>query len=378
MLLQRILLNASLLLLLAPPLAAQPGEPNDPRPEKRSGARGTAEPMLVFDQPNVTFADSYQYGEIRHVFPFRNAGSRPVVIERGIAVSGTGRVEAVPTLVPPGGTGEATVVQPLGDHLGQSNFRYALVTDEPGVARYRFSLSGFVESAYDPEKSELAFGTVDRAQGKSVEIEISSREVPRLEVLGFESLPPWLELKEAGRAGEDQQGVRLAARLVGKPPLGWQHGTIGVRTRVPNQPLHPIRYSAVIFDDLVPSVQPLSFGAVELGAAYQQKLELRSRRGLPLEIASAGDPEQRVAARLAPCPAAPEDRGCRQLELELRLGPLAPPGPFSGRIEIRQGPDGEILPLTYSGIAAAPGTPIRQLEVPAGAGGAPKPPGAER
>lgn len=375
--LTRILLNASLLLLLAPPLTAQPGEANDPRPEKRSGARGTAEPALVFDQPNVTFADSYQYGEVRHVFPFRNQSAKAVAIERGIAVSGSGRVEAVPSVVPPGGSGEAAVIQPLGDHLGQSNFRYALVTDEPGVARYRFSLSGFVESAYDPEKSEIAFGTVDRAQGREVEIELSSREVPRLEVLGFEGLPSWLEFKVAGRAG-DPQGVRLAARLVGKMPLGWQHGAFGVRTQVPSQPLHPVRYSAVIFDDLVPSVQPISFGAVELGATYRQKLELRSRRGLPLEIASAGDPDQRLRTQLSPCPAAPQDPSCRELEVELTLGPLAPQGPFSGQVEIRHGKDGEILPLTYHGLAAAPGTPIRQLEVPAGAGGESRPAGGNQ
>ncbi len=367
---KRILPYALLLLLVPFAAAAQPGEANDPRPEKHSGARGSAEPGLVFERPNEPFADSYQFGEVRHVFPFRNKGAKPVTIERAIALDGTGRVVALPTIVPPGGTGEAQVIQPLGDHLGGTSFRYALVTDEPGVSRYRFSLSGFVESAYDPEKIELAFGTFIRDQGGRLEIEVSSREVPRLEVESFEGLPAWLELKVLGRAGEDEQGVRLEARATEKAPLGWQHGKIQLRTRVPNQPLYPIRYSAVVYGDMVPTVNPIAFGAAELGSSYHQKLELRSRSGRPLEVEAVKDPDQRVGLTLGPCPAAPQDAACRQLEVELKLGPLSPGGPFSGRIEIHYG-RGEMLPITYSGIAASPGTPIRRLEVPAPAGGQP-------
>lgn len=363
--------TALLALILLPPFGcplccqAQAG-PIDPRPEKRSGARGTAEPGLEFDRPHREFADAYPFGEIRDVFAFRNKTSRPVLIEQAIAVGGSGLAEAVPSVVPPGGTGEVRVIQPLGgDHLGKTGFRYALVTDEPGVERYRFSLSGFVQSAFEPEKPELLFGRLERGQGGALEIQVASREVPRLEIRGFEGLPPWLELAVAGQAAGDPQGVRIAAKIAGRPPLGWQRGDLQLRTNVPNQALLAVRYAATFYGDVLPSSDGISFGALELGGSYRQTLELKSRRGAPLELRAAADPEGKVKVAIAPCPGRPEDAACRELILDLALTPLAAPGPFSGRIEIAAGGETELLPIPYSGIASPPGTPIRQLAVPA-------------
>ncbi len=368
--LSRALLPA-LFLLPSLPCPAQPG-PLDPRPEKRSGARGTAEPGLAFDQPHRAFADAYQFGEVREVFAFRNQSSRPVLIEQAIAVGGSGLAEAVPKVVPPGGSGEVRVVQPLGgDHLGKTAFRYALVTDEPGVARYRFSLSGFVQSAFEPEKPELLFGRIERGQSGSLEIEVASREVARLEIRGFESLPPWLAMTVAGQAAGDPQGVRIAAKIAGRPPLGWQHGDLQLRTNVPNQPLLSVRYAATFYGDVVPSVDGISFGALELGGSYRQTLELRSRGGAPVGLRTAADPEGKVKVAVAPCPGRPDDEACRELILDLALSPLAAPGPFTGRIEVAAGGETEALPIPYSGIASPPGTPIRQLALPAPAGGQP-------
>jgi hypothetical protein len=356
-----------LLMGLAGP--ARAADPPDPRPEKRVGARGTAQPGLVFDSPNAQFGDVHQFAEVRHLFPFKNGGSVAVTIEQAISLEGTGRVEAMPRVVKPGGTGEVLVVQPVGGKLGQTAFRYALITDEPGVSRYRFSLSGFTESAFEPEKGTLAFGQVDRTRGAGLELELTSREVPRLEVEGFEDLPPWLSLEIAGRLGEDQQGLLLAAKLAGKPPLGWQHGTVLVKTNVERQPLYPLQYAAVILDDLVPSEFTIPFELVEPGKSYSRKIELRSRSGAAVLLHRAIDPAGWVKARWAPCPRAPEDPACVQLEVELPIAAMAPTGPFSGRLELTQGKDGEILPLLYQGIVMAPGTRIRQLEAPEGAGG---------
>jgi hypothetical protein len=352
-----------LLLGLAGP--ARAADPPDPRPEKRVGARGTAEPALVFDSPNATFGDVHQFAQVRHVFAFRNGGSIPVTIEQAVSLDGTARVEAMPRVVQPGGNGEVLVVQPIAGKLGQTSFRYALVTGEPGVSRYRFSLSGFTESAFEPEKGMLAFGQVDRAKGASLELELTSREVPRLEIQGFEDLPPWLSLEVAGRQGEDQQGILLTAKLAAKPPLGWQHGTVLLRTNVGSQPLYPLQYAAVILGDLVPSEFTIPFELVEPGSTYSHKIELRSRSGAAIELHRAVDPQGWVKAKWAPCPRAPEDPACRQLEAELTISTLAPTGPFSGRLELTQGKDGEILPLLYQGIVMTPGTPVRRLEVPA-------------
>lgn len=357
----------STLWLLASTALAQPGapaEPLDPRPEKRPGMPSSAEAALIFDQPNAYFDDTYQFGEVRHVFPFRNTSQKTVTIEQGLAVAGIGHVEFAPSKVPPGGSGEARVVQPLADKLGESSFRYALVTDEPGVSRYRFSLSGFVESAYDPARPEAVFGEVERGAGALAEIEISSREVLRLDLTESLEVPAWLRVEVGARAGDAGQGFQLKVRLLPEAPLGLVAGTFLLRTNVPNQDRLLVRFRGVVYGDLRPSVNPVGWGAVHLGQSYRESLRLRSRSGRPVEIESVTDTAGQVLVEVQPCPETPEDAACRRLQLEMTVAPTVATGPFGGHLQVKLKGSADVLPIAHSGLVVAPGTPIRNLEIP--------------
>jgi len=176
--------------------------PADPRPEKRIGARGEGPGALVFDASvQATFEDVHQGGVVERRFSFRNGGSHVVRIEQGIALSQPGTVAFEPAIVPPGGQGQVTVRQPVEDRLGHASFRFALVTDEPGVARYRLGLSGFVESAYDPEKPALEWKPADKGALPTAEAELFSREVEALRVVEVRDAPPFLRVDASSPTG---------------------------------------------------------------------------------------------------------------------------------------------------------------------------------
>jgi hypothetical protein len=350
--------------VLAQAQPATPAEPLDPRPEKRPGMPSSAEPALIFDQPNAFFDDTYQFGEVRYVFPFRNTSQKTVTIEQGLAVAGIGHVEFAPARVPAGATGEARVIQPLADKLGEASFRYALITDEPGVSRYRFSLSGFVESAYDPERPEAVFGEVERGAGALAEVEVSSREVLRLELIETLELPPWLRVEAGERTGDAGQGFQLKVRLLPEAPLGLVAGTFLLRTNVPNQDRVAVRFRGAVYGDVRPSVNPVGWGAMNLGQRYRESLRLRSRSGRPVEIDSVTDTAGLVRVEVQPCPETPEDAACRRLQLEMVVAPTVATGLFGGHLRVKLKGSTDVLPIAHSGLVVAPGTPIRNLEIP--------------
>lgn len=343
--------------------AAGAEPPLDLRPEKRQGAISSAEPGLEFLETHALFEDSYQFGELRHVFPFRNQSAKTITVEQSMAVGGDAKVEVVPQVLVPGGTGEARVVQPLGDKLGSTAFRYALITDEPGVARYRFSLSGFVESAYDPEIVRFDFGRVERRAGALAELELSSREVERLEVLKVLDQPSWLELLEIDRASDAGQGLRLRARLRENAPLGRLQAKVQLLTNVSNQERVTVAVGGEVWDDILPNEHPVAFGAVKLGDGGRATLRLRSRSGQAFAIAAASDPDGRVVASHGPCPEAPADTACQRLELEVGRALPATDGPFHGRILVEIVGLAEVLPITYTGLWVNPATPIKQIDI---------------
>ena len=188
----------------------------------------TAEPTtpgtlkFVGDQ-HTTFADAYQYSTLDREFVVSNRTDTPITIIDGIAVSGTGEVTYDPEPIAPGATTKIHVTQPVGDKLGTTSFRFAVVTDEPGNPKHRFSLSGFVQSAYDPEVISVDLGFFDGRKGVSAEFELHSREVEalRLTSASTEHRSVTIDASQTGLASEG-----LAIRLSAQPglPRGLFHG----------------------------------------------------------------------------------------------------------------------------------------------------------
>lgn len=334
----------------------------DERPEKAPGVVTDVPGALVFvEDQHQEFADSYQFAVIDHEFTAVNRGPQPVVIERALAVRDDASVVAEPTVVAPGAAVRIRVRQPLAASLGRAAFRYALITDEPGVSRYRFSLSGFVQSAYDPERSVFDFGMVDRDLGARATIEVASREVDSLELLAAttDGAPIRVETSPTGVMGE---ALILTAILEPGAPLGTLAGTITLTTTVGHQPTLEIPFSAQIFGDLVPSEHPITFGLVRVSDHVTKDITLTSRSGRAFTIEAIDGGGGPVTTDAAPCAGdGPSDCWV----VRLMVGAEAPAS-LGGTLRVITDRQDETVPLSYGGLVVARDTVIRHLDVDQG------------
>lgn len=345
--------------LLSTPVPAQ--APVDNRPEKRIGVKTDVPGALHIDEPFVLLGAVHQGASLEHRFSFTNRGPGAVLIEEGIALSGTGQVEFHPARVAPGAAGEVLVRQPVAERLGRVAFRFALVTDEPGVSRYRLGVTSFVESAYDPELPLLDFGVVDKGATRSAEAEVFSREVASLQVLAVADVPAFLRVEASARTGLAGEGVRLRATLDGAAaPLGVTRGSLRLRTNVEAQPDCLVGYSLNVVGDVMTSVDVLGLGLVRQGETAAAELTLVSRSGRPLEVTAVEDLDRLVTARALPCAADKAGPGCRRIRVEHAGGAK---GPFSGRLLIRLAGQAEPLRVRYSGIVIGPDTRIKEMDL---------------
>jgi hypothetical protein len=341
----------------------------DERPEKAPGVVTGVPGSLVFiGDPHQAFADSYQHAVVEHVFTAENRGPHPVTVEQALAVRGNAELTAEPAVIAPGGQLTVRVRQPLGSEVGQTAFRYALITDEPGVSRYRFSLSGFVQSAYDPERPAFSFGVVERARGARSSLEIFSREVDRLELLGVATGSSAVRL-ETSRTGIASEGLLLTAVLEPGASLGSLSGTATLTTNVANQPTVEIPLVAQVFGDLVPSVHPIALGLVRVGEHLTRDITLRSRSGRLFSIDHVEDLGGSLATDAAPCSGdGPSDCWVVRLVVD-----AASPGLLGGTLRIVTDRDDETVPLTYGGVVVGRETAIRHLDLGSGSQPSPQP-----
>lgn len=344
----------------------------DPRPEKRPGIVSEVAGALVIEAPRAHFDDQYQFATVTHRFPFRNRGDEPVVIEQTLALAPGGAVEAAPRVVPPGGAGEIVVRQSLAGALGLVTFRYALVTDEPGVSRYRVLLSGFVQSAYEPEHADLDFGVVDCATGGMRALELLSREVARLEVAEISGVPDGARVRIDERAGDTGEGVRIRVELPPGGLLGARSGRFRLRTNVPHQPEFEVSFRANVFCDLVPAENPVVLGLGNEGVPLSREVELVSRAGRPVEIDRAVDPTLAVATQLLAC--AEERPSCVTLRLAVD-NPVK--GGLNGTVLVYAKGAEEPVPLGYTGMIVGAEKAVKKVEILDPASDAAPPPRAE-
>ena len=324
-------------------------------------APAAAESLEFIGDRHAAFADTYQFATVEHEFRLTNRGEREVTITDAFALSDDGQVRFDRQPIPPGGPTTVTVTQPVGDRLGTTSFRFALITDEPGSPRYRFSLSGFVQSAYDPEAVHLDLGFVDRRRGGTAQLELYSREVEHLRTAEVAADHPGFTIatEPAGLSGE---GLRVRVTATPDLPRGLVFGTAVLETNVEHQPRFELSYAVNAFDDVVPAANPVAFGLVRAGTEAIETVEVRSRSGADFEIehasSSLGDI---LEVSWRPCEGG-DNRPSSCFEVRLSLSPEQP-RITDGSAELYIVGDPEAVPIKISAWVIDPGTAVKQLDM---------------
>jgi hypothetical protein len=326
------------------------------RPEKAPGARGIAGGLAIHEA-NAQFDDRHQFEIIEWQWSVENTGDRLILVEEALALKGDAEVSVSADFLEPGARATIRVRQPLGDALGSTARRYALITSEPGVARYRFSLSGFVESAYDPEAPTLDFGSVGPGSARTVAT-IASREVDRLVVSPPEQLPPFLAIETAPDP-VDPQRAHIEATLTESAPLGIHAGSIQLGTNVSSQPAVAVTYRFSRYKNVVPDSNPLSLGALPSGISATGTFRLTA--DADFEVAGVEADVEMESLEAQRC----EESRTRCWLITFRTPPLAP-GPITGQVVVSVSGESETLPLKFFGLGVPEGTEIRTIDTSGG------------
>jgi hypothetical protein len=334
-------------LLMSPGLVLQAPAPS------ASPSPAPAPPGLELPEATATFGEVYAGAVVTHRFPFRNRGPKAVRITELRPLSARTRAAAHPQVVPPGGEGYVEVEQPTDGRLGLAGFRVALRADDGGPER-KLALTGFVQSAYEPEQPALDLATV--APGGSGSLELFSREVDRLEVKEILDAPAFVAVDSSGRAGAAQEGVVLRLALRPDAPLGFHSGVLRVRTNVARQPEVAVAWRVGAYEDVVPSESPVDLGLVRAGQRFEKVIRLERRSGGPLEVERVDTGSPAVSTEVLPCPT-PSD-SCRALKLR-GVGPAlgAPLGGILNLVVKGSRP----LSLPYAGILVGADTTVKDL-----------------
>jgi hypothetical protein len=258
--------------------------------------------------------------------------------------------DALPGPIPPGGRASVTVRQPTEGRLGVATYRFLLKADD-GLPERRLSLSGFLQSAYDPDQPVLEG---DLAPGGVARVAVASREVDALEVQGIDDAPPFLAMDAAERAPDGT--LTLKATVAASAPLGLFTGTLHVRTNVPVQPRLPVIYRLRVFEDVAPLDVPVDLGILRRGQPFEKRAVLKSRAGRAFEVKSVTGAGDGFTVESAPCAeAAPS---CRALVFK-GVGPAAG-GRVTGAVRVALG-EGRELSLPYSGLTIGADAVVRDL-----------------
>lgn len=343
-----------MLLFLA--LLAAPATPAD-------APQDPGAPLLVADVQHASFGEEYQFGSARHVFVFRNDGDHPVTIRE--AQTRTGGIDARISFergaVRPGASAAVTVEQPLGDRLGLVSFRYRITTDGPSDPPVRFSLSGFVQSAYLPERTFVEMGTIDPRAGASQAFDLASDEAPRLQLLGVLDAPPGVTVEVVGPSGEADEGLRLRLRVAPSARSGLLGGKVRLATNVAHQPRYELAFRAALYAEVVPSVVPLDFGGAVAGSAVVRTFELRSRSGGEVRVERIRDGAGLLTLSAEPCDEAAAS--CVRVRASLAPSAGAAPGSRSGEV-IAELAGGTTVAVPWSAMLFVEGSEVRVLGGP--------------
>lgn len=304
---------------------------------------------LRIEPKHATFAPEVAASTVRQSYTISNQGTRSVAIREWKAISGVGSVVGLPKELQPGESRNFEVQLPLPTALGQSGFRFALLSDETDVERYRFTLSGFVYSLISPELPTIDFGNQPARQGEHRQISFSARESLPLQLIHVETSPDWLNAVIEG------QSVTLTMQKADQS--GFKAGKVRISTNLPQQPAIEISVRAIVGGALTSNIYALGFKPVEVGQQVAADLEFRYSGKTDLKLLEAELPDGWTSTRASCTGQAEAASKCVRMHVSRRLDK---PGRETGTLAFRM-PGEDTLEIPFGTVALGKGQPIREL-----------------
>lgn len=306
---------------------------------------------LRIEPQHANFEPATIFSTVKQTYTLFNDGNKPVVIRDWKAISGHGEAIGLPESIQPGHSHQFQVALTLPGRLGESAFRFALFSDEAGVDRYRFTLSGFVFSLTSPEHALLDFGKVSAGKSGRLEVTLSAREKTALALTGVSDTPDWLEASVSG--------ATVVARIRDDATLGIKAGTITLATNLAQQPHVEITAKAIVEGNLVPSSYALGFRPSEVGNTVTAGLELNYNGKAALEDLDVDVPKDWSVRRSKCLSGKKAGSDCIRITLSRTLTKA---GEDVGSLRARMPGEPELLiPIGVMGLAA--GQAVRELSV---------------
>jgi hypothetical protein len=303
---------------------------------------------MYFPAKTVDFGETYQFSTVEQQFPFTNRGARAVTIEAEPLLR-TATAVVRPALVAPGESGAITVRIPVGDRLGRTGFRVRVTTDDPGLPEAKLTVTGFVQSAFEPESALVDLGFLDRSTGGRQRFEVATREAATLRVLAVDGVPPWLGVS-ADSAVEPGHPTAVLLEVRPGAPLGRHLEVLRLRTDLGVQPEYRFRVVANVFGPVVPGSNPVDLGLVRVGERRTRSVTLTRRDGQPLVVEGVDDVPPGLLVGEGPCEEPAVGAACRLLTFTAAPEDTTP---LQGRLRVRVRGESEPLPLDFAAIVAA-------------------------
>lgn len=309
---------------------------------------------LVIEPKHAKFDTATAFSTVQQRYTVVNNSDKPVRIKDWKAIAGHGEVKGLPEVLAPGERREFEVVLELPGKLGSALHRFAIFTDEPGVERYRFTLSGFVLSLVSPAHAVIDFGKTTADAGGEQKVTLSASEKTPLALQRVVSAPDWIDARV--------EGTTVSARIRPAAALGMRAGVIQVATNLPQQPFVEVTTKAIVEGALRPSTYGVGMKPLQVGERATASIELIYTGRSDLAALKVDAPEGWEVARSACQSELPPETRCVRIGL---ARPLTETGRSTGFFTFRLAGEPD-LAIPFGVIALGKDQTIRELVIDEG------------
>lgn len=296
------------------------------------------------------FAEAYAFSTAEVNVALRNVSTSPIDVDR-IEARRVGVTDFKARRLLPGESLTTRIRLPLANSVGRSAFYFDVFGKGDKTPVFSFAVRGFVDWIADPNALKVDLGPIDLQAFERI-VPLSLRPGEKLKLTANES--------DVVHFDVDIVNDGDAIRLVGRSGTAWQafHEEVRFKTDSKLQPQVLLSIKAQARGPVIPSVDPVDFGLIRVGATSEQIVRLDRLDGKKMELGSVSTEGTPVSVEQEDC--VPARKSCQNLRV--KLDAIVERGAIFGKVRISLPAFKGDLTIGYSGIAIGKDTQIRDLD----------------